>query len=77
MKQTICAQKSPPSENGKRADRSPHLSFPPDLAPCHWQVAGLHRADPSVTLDKEIWNCYVQYTALSGICQGFKKGFPF
>ena len=34
---------------------NPHLSLPPDLAPClelPLQVAGFHRAVPSTTLDK-------------------------
>ena len=31
---------------------NPHLSLPPDLAPCKKQVAGFHRAVPSTTLDK-------------------------
>ena len=34
------------------AKSNPHLSLPPDLAPCMTQVAGFHRAVPSTALDK-------------------------
>ena len=39
-------------EDSTCAISNPHLSLPPDLAPCIKQVAGFHRAVPSTTLDK-------------------------